>query len=122
MKMKITFPRFAVFTALALLASCQQSGDQVLDDLQEQNALLVRENYEPIPNQYVVTFKEGTLSKPSPAKGQQEYARTTASSKEEIVNKFNNISNKSGMLPNRGSSIPPINFIACNISVHFLPT
>ncbi|WP_133643459.1 S8 family serine peptidase [Zeaxanthinibacter enoshimensis] len=86
--MKITFPRFAVFTALALLASCQQSGDQVLDDLQEQNALLVRENYEPIPDQYVVTFKEGTLSKPSPAKGQQEYARTTASSKDEIVNKF----------------------------------
>ncbi|NNF19348.1 MAG: S8 family serine peptidase [Flavobacteriaceae bacterium] len=61
-----------------------------MDDLQEQNALLVQENYQVIPDQYVVTFKTGTLNKPTAAKGAQEYSKVTATSKDEILSKFNN--------------------------------
>ncbi|MDC6350921.1 S8 family peptidase [Zeaxanthinibacter sp. PT1] len=89
MKFKNTFPQLAACALLALFTSCENSGDRVLDDLQEQNAVLVRQNYQVIPGQYVVTFKEGTLSKPSAAKGAQEYSKATATSKDEILSKFN---------------------------------
>ena len=81
-----------IFAAFAFLASCEKSqGDEVFENLEQQNALLVEQNYQVIPGQYVVTFQPGTLESPKVPKGASSYKGALESGKLQILSQFSKV-------------------------------
>ena len=79
----------SLLAAFAILASCEQGGNEaVFETLENQNALLVEHNFQVIPGQYVVTFEPGTLSTPKAAKGPTAYKSALENSKLQLLSTF----------------------------------
>ncbi len=82
----------ALFASLALNVSCEKSqGEEVFENLEQQNALLVEQNFQVIPGQYVVTFKPGTLETPKKPAGTTSYRDALQSSKLSLLSQFSKV-------------------------------
>ena len=86
MKTHFNLPRLGMLlSVIVLVVGCEPSQDDtILEALQNQQDLLVRMNFEPIPGQYVVTLNEGTLQKGSTLKTVSGYTNSLEAAKAEI--------------------------------------
>jgi subtilisin family serine protease len=72
-----------------IFTSCEDSGeDVVFESLEQQNELLVRYDYQAIPNQYVVNLKKGTLGSQPAAKGASSYKSVMENNKVRLLSLF----------------------------------
>ena len=72
-----------------LFTACENSGeDAVFESLEQQNELLVRYQYQAIPNQYVVSLKKGTLGNQPAAKGPGSYKSAMETNKVRLLSLF----------------------------------
>ena len=79
----------SLLAAFAFLASCERGGNEaIFETLENQNALLVEQNFQAIPGQYVVTLQPGTLDSPKSAKGPSAYKSATQNSKLQLLSQF----------------------------------
>ena len=74
---------------IGLFTACERSGeDAVFETLEQQNELLLKYNYQAIPDQYVVTLKQGTLGSQPSAKGAGTYKSVMESNKIQLLSLF----------------------------------
>ena len=80
---------YCVAALIGLFAACEKSGESdVFETLDNQNDLLVKSGFQAIPNQYVVTLKEGTLGSQPAAKGATSYKMAMANTKLQLLSLF----------------------------------
>lgn len=90
MKSKLKLLSFFCLAAITgLFTACENSGeDGVFETLEQQNALLLKYDFQAIPNQYVVRLKEGTLGSQPAAKGAGSYKTAMESNKTQLLSMF----------------------------------
>ncbi len=90
---RIKYAAGCLLFAGVLITSCDSDSDsEVFENLDAQNIRLVQDNFQAIPNQYVVTFHKGTLTMPESAKGSLAYKAATDAGKNQILSEFGKLS------------------------------